>query len=345
MIKCKYFLILIIILISLNSFSQNNYRSTINRAEFYIINQKYDSASYYYKKSFDISKNVLGKDYYNAAVCASLQNQFTEVNEYLLLLIKRGFDITEILKKKSFDGFKKSIYCKNLFNIIKSDSSLINPNTFLLKNQLDSMFADDRYFRIRNPRDYMNHEYRDIIKLIDSINAIKLISIMNKYGFPNEFYTGYYNNSLSVNLPTNIIVIHQQNGSPSRVVDFSKYLLDAIKDEKTLPNMLVSLYRLTIGQDIIIDSIFGINNIFKITRPNGSFIYAFKKYSKEKEESINKKRKEFNLDNIESFRMLELYNLTNNMDFVFDLGNNYVEEIPEEIATQIFKKDYLNYVK
>ena len=182
----------------------------------------------------------------------------------------------------------------------------------------------------------MDFEYSKIIKLIDSINAYKLIEFIKKNGYPSEFNCGIDSTQYLPfnNIPSQILIMHQAFGGPTRVINFSPYLLDALKKEEVLPHIGLAEYTIANGRDLL----FGKGCFFELEQENGEFKYAYyPKYLKGKEEEFNLNRQVYNLESLDDYRKKVIYWLKNK-DLVFDfiMGED-VQKFPKAIAK--FLKD------
>jgi hypothetical protein len=310
----KIILVVFAILILKNSFAQSDYSKFINNAELNYIDFKFIEALEGYKKAFLFRENIFGKDLYNAALTAIRVNDYEQCAVFFDSLCKKGFDI-KTLSKKKFSGFFRSIWYKNL--IVKySDRSKLDSIHKQNRDYFNKILEDDQYFRLKNPSDYMFHEYSSIIKILDSINSYKLIEFINKNGFPSEFNCGIDSAQPApfYNFLTQVLVLHQAFGGPTRVVNFAPYLLDALKKEEVVPHIGVTLYRIANGRD----SLFGASCFYNIEQADGKYKIAYyPKYLNGFEEKYNENRKTYNLESLDDYRKKILYWIKNN-DLVFD---------------------------
>jgi hypothetical protein len=294
------------------SAAQSNYSKYVSKAELNFIDKKYDSALHNYSFAFNSRKNVFAKDYYNAALCAVRLNKFSKADEYLTLLCKAGFDIIELKKAKAFKLYTVSAnYQKIVLTLKKRDTDTITQEK---KNQnyFEELLKDDQYFRIKNSGDYIHHEYAGIIKQIDSINVGKIEQFIEKNGFPNEFNCGVKSDFLCYS-PIEILIIHQQFGSPTRVKNFSETILVALQKEEVLPHMGINLYYTSAG----VDSLFG-HCFFKLEQPDGTFKHGYyAKFKNGVEEKYNANRLNYNAEILDDYRKKVIYWIKNE-DFLFD---------------------------
>ncbi len=180
--------------------SQNNYieyHRTINTIESLLIQKKYNEANIQYKNTFKKYTNPFSKDLYNAAVCATLINNNADAIYFLKELAKKGV-LKRSIKQKIFRKIKKCKEWKEFY--IEYDKTRINYKENFndsISKEVDLWYERDQYFR-RKRNAYTR--YADTINAIDSINVLKLIKIINKFGYPGESLIGTdVPNSLSNN--------------------------------------------------------------------------------------------------------------------------------------------------
>jgi hypothetical protein len=288
------------------------YATLINKAELQAIERQYSFALNSFDSAFACEQNVFGRDYYNAMICACYCDNLAKAQTYAERLLEKGYPVDSIIN---------NAYCKRLltYKPFKNSIKKIQQSNGLFKNKptsplrlvMDTLLSDDQYFRIRNPVDYFEKEYGRIISQLDSINAHKLIAAIKQYGFPNEFNCGieaWYSSNFYV------VVLHQGFGSPSRKVDFSPYVLTALRNRQVPPNIGVGLYNRLAGGD----KLFGTDCFFRVRQKNGNVRYAYySSYTPELEAMYNQNRRAYGLEALSHYRKKVLYWLKNR-DIVFD---------------------------
>ncbi|RYY69178.1 MAG: hypothetical protein EOO13_10270 [Chitinophagaceae bacterium] len=290
-----------------------SYNFYCNRAELHISDALYDSALVNYGKAFSGSAKPFARDFYNASLCAVKINKFSLAGEYLYKLAELGFVVDSLQTKKGFQSYVSSAAYQQLKEKTGPGKIQVVKNV-VLKRALEELVQDDQHFRIRNPGDYMKHEYAAIIRQLDSINSYKLINLINEFGYPNESGIGLYKNQLASSL-INPIIQHQQHGSPTRVVDFAPILLDAIKKGTIMVNHGIALYSLTAGRD----SLFGTGSFFYVQQPDGAYKYAYYAvFTNGLEEKFNANRASFNMENLTDYRKKMIFFLKQH-EFMPDL--------------------------
>lgn len=305
--------------------AQSLYSTSINNAELNFIQSKYKEALVDFSSAFKSTNNVFAKDYYNAALCAVRTKDFKKAYEYFDSLCSNGYSIKKISKNIHFTTFKKNKY----YNKLASKTYIISATKKSNQTYLYNLLKDDQNLRLKNPRNYMEKESASDIKITDSLNVLKLNEFVRKNGFPNEFNCGIDSNYLNYN-PAEIVIIHQQFGSQTRIYNYSILILEALKKESILPHNGLNLYSRCAGGD----SLFANDCFFSIEQPNGKYKNAY--FTKiNNEEIINKRRLEYNLEIIEDYKKKMFYFLKHN-DFIFDfsIGGN-IQTINKTIAPYI----------
>ena len=320
----------------------NTYRGIVNKAELQITDNRFDSALIYYRKAFAKTKFVLSKEYYNATLCAIKTGNKEEAKRYVAQLCYKGFlTITDTSTKYNL----LHLVGNDLYNEFKKYTDTIKTTDYTnpqLKNVLDTMIQDDQRFRKRSGRgvDYMKGPYAKIISLIDSINAYHLLAIIKKDGIPDEFQIGIQNDgrgNINYNNSWYIVLIHQGYGSLTRIIDFSEYILNAIKNEKLPPHTMLNAYERINGG--INDSIFGSPRILRVKNKEGKFKYF---YIKEDSLSVirhDEIRKQYNLEKAAESRKKLIYWIKTKQEFAFDFLFGYdIDDIPEDVIPMFNQK-------
>jgi hypothetical protein len=329
-------LLISLFLFSQSIIAQSNYSININNAELDYIGGNYIKALEGYNNAFLTRSNIFGKDFYNAALTAERIKDYKQCATFFDSLCKKGFEI-RTLDKKKFSGFLSSKWYKTI-TVKYEDRSKLNKTHKYNRDYFDKILEDDQYFRTRNPHNYMQYEYASIIKILDSIHANKLINFIQKYGFPSEFNCGIDSaqNFPFHNFPTQILIMHQAFGGPTRVINFASSVLDALKKEEVLPHIGLTQYKIANGRD----SLFGQGCFYNIEQEDGKYKIAYSpKYPNGLEEKYNENRKKYNLESLDSYRKKMLYWIKNK-DLIFDfiMGED-VTTVPKSIAK------YMNDIK
>jgi hypothetical protein len=140
-------LLLILILISPSggkgAFAQGDftriYHPIINEAELAIVDTNYYEALDFYKEAFANVKKPFAKDYYNAAICASMVGKIPLTFDYLEKIIEKGYP-TDSLRKDVFFHYVADT-CKR-WNDFERQMKLIKPQiNWEIRDSLKSFYA------------------------------------------------------------------------------------------------------------------------------------------------------------------------------------------------------------
>lgn len=190
------------------------YYHKINLAENMLIKNENEKATLYYDSAFSMNKKPFAKDIFNAFIAnVNIQNYTKALSLYKRLLnlgIKESYlpkDEKIIIFLNKFSKQIKSYKVKTAFN-----KQLIDT--------LNKLYAIDQFHRT----DYA--KYKAEIKADDSICGIKLLSIITKFGFPNDYNIGIESESI-LDHRFYYIIWHQ---GTSRQTNFSKTLLNAVNN-------------------------------------------------------------------------------------------------------------------
>lgn len=187
------FFIQIIVFAQLNP-NLNKYYNLVNKAELNITNNKIYEAYSNYKMAFKIRETPFEIDQYNFAVCCAILNKKHKSFKHIKFLIEYGYPADSLINNKELKYLKKQKWRKKTSNI-----SVRSKTKF--KISLDSLFIMDQKFRKID-----KIKYRDTIFKIDSINAISVINLKNKYDSFSETQIG-----LDLT-PLRLIIMHNFQG-------------------------------------------------------------------------------------------------------------------------------------
>jgi len=162
-----------------------NYYHHINIAEYYVIQNKLDSALIQYNIAFNFVNKSNAIDIYNAGKCALLlENKKTF--DYFLLLADKGVKIENLpisslekLNNKKYKRFSKEYLKKRENALVLKDS--------ILRNIISKMHEEDQKAAVAKNED-MNK--RDEFYLCVYENMLKLMKISKEKEFPNENLIG-----------------------------------------------------------------------------------------------------------------------------------------------------------
>lgn len=219
------------------------YSNYINKAELYITENKFSDALVYYDSTLSVKDIPFARDAYNAAVCAAMVKNDKKCYSYLKVLIDKGVSLKHIQSVDVLNCFLKTKKGKQLTDYTKHNDVHYNKR---LRFIIDSLETADQFFRSKEGKYVV---YMDTIKKIDASNAFFLVKFIEKYGFPSEEMIGIKDDSLSMQLPYYVIIMHQQNGSPSSVMNFSEILVKALRNNEIEPHIATELIDRSDGTD------------------------------------------------------------------------------------------------
>lgn len=101
------------------------YHPIINSAELAIVDTNYYEALDYYKAAFDNVKKPFAKDYYNAAICATMVGKMSTMFDYLEKIVEKGYP-SDSLRKDAFFRYVADT-CK-VWGKFESQMRLIKPS-------------------------------------------------------------------------------------------------------------------------------------------------------------------------------------------------------------------------
>lgn len=220
------------------------YSNYINKAELCITDKKFSQALTYYDSALLIKKIPFARDAYNAAVCAAIVKNNNTCYSYLKMLLDKGGSLKHIQSVDVLNQFLQTKKGKQLIDYSKNNDVHYNKR---LRYIIDSIEAADQFFREKEGKYVM---YMDTIKKIDASNAFFLVKFIEEHGFPSEDLIGVKDDTLNLQLPYYAIIMHQQNGSPSSVMNFSEILIKALRNGDIEPHIATELIDRSNGTDV-----------------------------------------------------------------------------------------------
>lgn len=239
-----YILSYFILTLSNSTFCQPDYISYsnyINKAELCITNKKFSEALTYYDSALLEKKTPFARDAYNAAICAAIIKNNSKCYSYLKVMVDKGVSLAYL---QSIDVLKEFLKTKTGKQLIEYTEHTDVHFSKRLRHIIDSLETADQFFRLKEGKYVV---YMDTIKKIDASNAFNLVKFINEYGFPSEEMIGVTDTTLQ--LPYYAIIAHQQNGSPSSVMNFSEILRTALKNGEIEPHIGTELIDKSDGTD------------------------------------------------------------------------------------------------
>jgi hypothetical protein len=344
----RHNILLILLLVQQCVFGQPitdiKYYAYTNKAELFILHTYYEKALLYYDSAFVEKKVPFAKDRYNAAVCAALLKNNERCYSELKFVLDKGYKISNIQNQELFARFFETNYGKK---IIEYDHTSPKPYNSFVRHTIDSLLDADQFFRIKEGSYAV---YMDTIRRIDRSNVKVLNELIAKYGFPSEELIGVPDSSF-IPISYRILMIHQQNGSPNRVYDYTDVLKKALQ-EGTIENHLAaeligkcSGNDLPYGMDVcgvtkcVLGSTSSEAKIFGDPISNRDSVkWGCVILSQEMETKMNKNRKTIGLEDIKDSRAKAVFELKDKR-FVFAIPTAYT------IYSFDNKKEYEDAVK
>ena len=331
----KLFISLACFLVSISMYSQSGqltnkkliqYFNDINKAEYKIIENNFTEAEKLYKKAFGENKEPHAKDLYNSLkVNLKLKNYDEAFQRY------------QSLKCLEYQ-FEPQFYDEN-FSFYKPEGQIKCSNKIDLayKNELDSLLTIDQYYRKLSGGDYA--KYKKQITESDSLTSTRLLKLIRKKGFPNEYNIGLASNESSFFHKFYLIIWHQLATnlySPQRV-NFSNEIIKALNKGKITPDDAAFLMDLNNGTNNYSAKHFEINQFIFADAPadktfeqvekslqNADCCYVHEWFFPEKRDEkakkmvteINGKRKKIGMATLDENLRKKVYRL-DNKDFEF----------------------------
>lgn len=228
------------------------YYEAVNSAEDKIVTNEIDNADFYYRKAFKIFKEPHAIDLYN---------------HMKVLLHKKdtvsAFEPYQSLKCMNYEfeqNFQQVHFPKSEEYKIKKCKRKFDED---YRNELDSLFKKDQYFRKLSGGDYA--KYKKEITKNDSIASTKLLYLIQKKGFPNEYDLGL-NSANPVFFQNFYVIIWHQlatNIYSPQVVNFSDEIIKALNKGKITPENAAFLMDLNNGTSSYMTNHFNIMKFFK----------------------------------------------------------------------------------
>lgn len=257
----KSFTVLVFLLIFAAFHSQNreltnkkliSYYEAVNSAEDKIVTNNLDSADFYYRKAFNSFNEPHANDLYNHMKVLLNKKEYGNAFKYYQSLDCMKYKFEDNFLSSNFPNNQnyKKLKCKNKFD----DN---------YRKELDDLFTTDQHYRKLSGGNYA--KYKKEITKNDSIASTKLLSLIQKKGFPNEYDLGLSSANLVFFQNFYFIIWHQlaTNLYSPQVVNFSDEIIKALNKGKITPENAAFLLDLNNGKDSYISKHFDIMQFFK----------------------------------------------------------------------------------
>lgn len=243
------------------------YHPIINEAELAIVDTDYHEALQFYNAAFANVEKPFAKDYYNAAICATLTGKMPVAFDYLEKIVEKGYVVSQFRKDAFFknvadtckqwvDFEKRALQIKPSFNTQLRDTiQKIHRQRFTYRYA--PITADLRNFtkpRLKDakwvPADslvYLSDMPKNLVAQQDSLHKInvtidltrarevfqKILQLIEINGYPDE-------NILGLNAPVNAENINIFNTTGSYLLQ-NTLLLDIFQEKSESINIMSTL--------------------------------------------------------------------------------------------------------
>lgn len=179
--------------LGLNANKVREYYLTVDKAELYISEGKYEMANKMYRKAFK-KKIFFLTDVYNAWISSFYSSNKRLFKRYFKLLLKRGIDKEFLMNEKSLQKVKKSkLWGKYFKKKMEQYNSKSHQNIEFI-NEVKFLLSADQHVRKQCPNYRSN--CIDEVKKVDSLNLMKLIKTYEKHNYSKEINGTTPKNSL-----------------------------------------------------------------------------------------------------------------------------------------------------
>jgi hypothetical protein len=289
------------------------YYPSINKAEMYVVEGNYKDAFDNYQQAFAAVPRGFMKDYFNAAVCATYLGDASNTYKYLLEVASKGISLDFIKSETAFMGIQQDAnwreFEKQYLAKKREFDQKINKN---VKDKLTKIVERDQWFRVRDAQ-----AFADTIKKVDSQNASELDYIFDRYGFPDENMIGCGEGGMPIIQYPFYTVIRRQTPE-NQTVNFSNYLLTAIRQGKISPHSATHIMATINGNDV-----FFARHVFKIMTDESLAMqdkpfapklnkWVFRQIDKEDEQRINELRLQNGMETLADYRKKILFSMNDN---------------------------------
>ena len=295
-----------------------HYYDLVNKAENHITKKSSDSAFVHYKLAFKKNKQPPAIDLYNSMLVALKLNKQK--------FASGKFRSLQCLHYQFEDDFAKNMHASTKQTKCRN---IIDEN---YRSELDKLYVIDQKYRKLSKGNYA--QYRNELTQTDSIVAVKLMQLISKKGFPNEYDIGL--SSANKDFMQNFyFIIHHQlatNIYSPQIVNFSNLLVKALNDGKITPANAAYLIDLNNGTTNYELRLFSVQGIVKNNGTMTDSIRALNKvdyyiskaiYPENQNQRIrkiiiekNQNRKKIGLSNLENMLEKSLFRRKNKA-FVF----------------------------
>lgn len=216
-----------------------NYYSTLYKAQSYLVENKFDSASSVYNnllQLYQTKSNVI--DIYNALILNFLNSNKKQVRFCLKLFSSKNISIKRLFTIKAIDSLHKISS-----NFIRSKEIRKYDMTYRVYpwlKALDSVYQIDQKPRL-NRENYTTTEGKRAIYLVDSANTTFLKNYVDKYGFND--YEDVLHDTINNLSKLEIMIIHQTALKQSQFIPVIEKGVDKLQIKPGIAYYLIDLFK------------------------------------------------------------------------------------------------------
>ena len=310
------------------------YHPVINQAELKVVDGQYEDALRAYQQAFAAVPSPFARDYYNAAVCATLLGEERQARKYLEQLALKGVSLAYLERQEAFDALQSTRHWRKFKRKYPKRRRTFEQTANLdLRADLDELYARDQYFR---QAEGGLRAYRDTLKQIEDSNVKLLLSWIEAHGYPGEGLIGVADTLEQ--LPRYSIVIRRQTKA-RKGYDFTAILTQAVHQGNIDPQAAAYLLDQQAGQNKYGSRAFVTINCTKCKKEAEQEKilagYLEEKRSAEELERVNQRREALGLEPLEDYKRKIRYAL---QDDRFKLGYTWsvtTYQVPSKEAAEV----------
>ncbi|MDX5418494.1 MAG: hypothetical protein LPK09_04700 [Hymenobacteraceae bacterium] len=313
------------------------YHPHINKAESFIMAQDYKGALESYQQAFGAVPHAFARDYYNAAVCATLTENQKQAIDYLEKLVDTGLSLEYLEQQEALAPLREhKVWKKFVKKYPKRRKEFREKTNIDLRADLDELWARDQYFRQAKGG---LKAHGDTLRKIEAQNVKMLLAWISKYGYPGEKLIGIPDTLEQ--LPRFSIVIQRQTTARNGF-DFTTVLTQAVHEGKLDPHAAAYLIDQQQGKNLYRSKVLAKVSCNKPKECEEdeelegiANRYLTHKISEEEEQRVNALRAALGLESIADYRNKMRYALK---DDRFKLGYDWAiinYRVPSKEAAKV----------
>ncbi|MEJ8758563.1 hypothetical protein WG947_16230 [Pontibacter sp. H259] len=304
------------------------YYPLVNEAEMLLLAKDYNGALEKYKTAFKTVPEPFARDFYNAAVCAMLTENYKQVYIYLDELVLKGVELPYIRKQEVFKPLHETEeWEKFLKNYPKRRNKYKRRADLDVRAELEELQARDKYFRFAKGG---LRVYADTLRRIENENVDRLLRIIHKHGYPGEKLIGV--GDTLEQLPGYSIVIQRQTKA-KKGFDFTPILKEAVQQGRLSPQAAAYLMETQQGtrayrtRALVWVACSNPKDCAGDKKLKALNKYLVEELSAKEEEKVNALRTELGLESLADYRRKVMYSLQDNrflLGYKWSVGNYVV---------------------